>query len=173
MANSILGFIFTMKNEDPTLAGVVVDEPHGAKARYGVNSLAHPEAITDGFYEMPKGEAWCYAMRIFIQSYWTKVSGDDIDSQLLANKICDLGYVMGPESSGKIVQRAANQIIGHDELLVDGQIGPKTLAQVKGLDRILLYNAIKDFAKQRFKDIAAANPDEAQYLAGWLKRVDA
>jgi len=173
MASVLHGFIFTMKNEDPALSGVVVPEPRGAKARFGVNSIAHPEALTDGFYEMPKAEAWCYAMRIFIEFYWNKVRGDEINTQLLANKIADLGYVMGPDKATEIVQRAANQVIGQPELKVDGDLGPKTLAQVNGLDRILLYDAIKDFAKHRFEEIATANPDEQQYLDGWLKRVDA
>lgn len=173
MANPVVGFFFTEKNEDSTYSGVISPEPNGAKARFGINSLAHPEAVTDGFYEMPKAAAWAYAMKIYIMKYWNVVQGDDINSQLLANKIADLSFDMNPPEVVKIVQRAANFVIGHVELKVDGVMGPKTLAQVNGLDNILLYNAIKAYAKQRYEDIARANPEDQKYLKGWLKRVDA
>lgn len=173
MANPVIGFYFTMRNEDSSFSGVVTPEPKGAKARFGINSLAHPEAITDGFYTMSKAEAWAYAMRIYITQYWNVVEGDEIVPQLLANKIADLAFDMNPPEVVKITQRAANSLLGHVVLKVDGVMGPKTLEQVNGLDRTLLYDAIKSYARQRYQDIARANPEDQKYLNGWLRRVDA
>lgn len=173
MANPNIAFLFTMHNEDSSLSGVVTPEPNNGKARFGVNSVAHPEAITDGFYEMAKPEAWAYAFKIYLTDYWRPVQGDNITSQLLATKIADLAYDVNPMPMVKIVQRAANSVIGHVELTVDGVMGPKTLAQVNGLDSATLYNAIKGYAKEYYQDIVRAHPEYEKYLQGWLNRVDA
>lgn len=173
MADPNIAFLFTMHNEDSTLSGVVSPEPNGGKARFGVNSVAHPEALTDGFYEMSKPAAWAYAFKIYLIDYWHPVQGDNIVNQLLANKIADLSYDLNAKPMVKIVQRAANSVIGNLELTVDGVMGPKTLAQVNGLDSVALYSAIKSYAKEYYQDIVRAHPEYEKYLQGWLNRVDA
>jgi len=172
MADVDLAFTFVMKNEDSTLSGKVTPEPNGAKARFGVNSLAHPEAVTAGFYEMSHDGALDYAKNVFVQNYWNEVMGDQIMNQDVANKLADLAFNMGVVMATKIVQRATNLGTGRIIVGVDGQMGPKTLAAMNGVDPVKLLASIKDYAKQHYRDIAYRVPEEAKYLTSWLNRVD-
>lgn len=172
MADVNLAFTFVMKNEDSTLSGKVTPEPKGGKARFGVNSLAHPEAVIDGFYEMTKSDAIAYAKKVFIKSYWTPILGNQIVNQDVANKLVDLAFNLGLTPATKILQRSVNLELGGVKIFVDGQMGQKTLTAMNGLDPVKLLDSLKGYAKQYYRDIAYRNPDERTYLDSWLNRVD-
>ena len=61
MADRREAFFFVMSHEDATLSGTVVTDDNGGQSRFGVNSKDNPQALTDGFYTMPTGEALAYA----------------------------------------------------------------------------------------------------------------
>lgn len=172
MADVDIAFNFTMHNEDPTGLGKVTIDNNGGKVRFGVNSVAHPEALHDGFYVMPLPEALDYAKTVYVKDYWVPVHGYLIDNQPIANKVTDLSFDMNPMPMVRVTQRAVNFVMGRLVLEVDGEMGPKTLALVNGIDAIKLLPAIKSYAKQRYEDIVRAHPEDQPYLMGWLRRVD-
>lgn len=70
MATYDPAFDYMIRNEDYSLSGVITPEPGGAKARLGINSAANPQAIVDGFYEMPLNDAIAYAKALYQKNYW-------------------------------------------------------------------------------------------------------
>jgi lysozyme family protein len=139
-----------------------------------VNSLAHPEAVEDGFYNMPRDQALLYAQNLFKNWYWMPIHGDDILNQTVATKVVDLAFNMNVAPAVKIAQQAINSLLFPNEeaLVVDGHLGPKTLYMLNRESPELVLVAIKKFATQHYQAIAAANPDLQKYLEGWLKRVN-
>ena len=171
MANFNTAFMVVMRNEDPDLSGVVTPEPHGGKARFGINSLAHPEAVREGFYEMTNTEAWIYAEDIFKYDYWSKVWGYDIKDQNIANKFVDLAFNLAAAPATKIIQRAINSLHTVLVLTVDGQVGPLTMTALNFENPELLMAAIKIYGTQYYKDILAAHPEFQKYYHGWIVRL--
>jgi lysozyme family protein len=67
----------------------------------------------------------------------------------------------GPGRASKWLQTALG-------VVADGQIGPKTLAALKGQDPAHLANALLERTEQHYRSIA--NGRLAKFLRGWLNR---
>ena len=109
------------------------------------------------------------------QNYW---SFDAITSQLIANKIFDLGVNVGKVHAGKIVQTAVNNVlsiyadsgINAKPITVDGIIGPGTIAAINATSHGSLLPKIKAAAIAYHTSIIASHPEDAIFLAGWIRR---
>jgi|HubBroStandDraft_5_1064220.scaffolds.fasta_scaffold00774_15 lysozyme family protein len=175
MANSKEAFLFVMGHEDSTMSGVVTKDNNGGEVRFGVNSIANPQAVTDGFYQMPKDEAVEYAHNLFVIKYWNPIYGDSISDQRVANQFADLSYVSGDESV-MIIQRAVNQRGG--ELAVDGMMGSKTLNGLNAYinqDALTMLDAVKAQAIMFYQLLTKKNPAEytPQIYLSWVRRLNA
>jgi lysozyme family protein len=162
-----------MAHEDSTLSGAVTHEPDGGTARFGVNSIANPKAVADGFFEMAKDKALQYAQELFVAAYWGPISGQAIFSQCVANKYADLAYNLGVRESTRIVQRAVSSQGVEIVVSVDGKMGPRTLACINQADPEVLLRAIKQEAVKVYEDLAQRNVKFQSSLRGWLARVNA
>jgi lysozyme family protein len=133
MANFESAFTATLRHEDSQLLGVVTKDPTAknpaAVARFGVNSGAHPNAVSDGFYTMDRDKALQYAADLYKYEYFTAIGGYQINDQSIANKYFDLAVNSGIREATEIVQRACNALFGSLEigLSVDGCCGQKTI----------------------------------------------
>jgi hypothetical protein len=68
------------------------------------------------------------------------------------------------------LQRACNSFPIQVPLIEDGGWGPLTVAKVNILDPDILVAAFQQARIAHYKAIVAANPEDAQYLSGWLAR---
>ncbi|MEW5687215.1 MAG: glycosyl hydrolase 108 family protein [Pseudomonadota bacterium] len=79
----------------------------------------------------------------------------------------------GTTAAIKILQRALNRRLTI-KLRVDGQLGPKTTRAfwnvIGGHQRAELLAAIRDEAARRYEAIITADPSQAKYRKGWLRR---
>jgi len=149
----------------PKISGIVTPEPGGAKARFGINSLAHPKAVTDGFYEMPYDQALAYAKNIYKVSYWDNHGFDNLASQQLATKLFDAAINMGSGGEIGVLQRALGVPVTHimdaTTVAAENTVGPGFLQT--------LVTKLEDY----YKSLATAHPDKyAKYLSNWLHRAD-
>ena len=103
------------------------------------------------------------AKDIYKQDYWDKNKVDEMPDQL-KHIYFDMCVNQGRGRAVKILQRAANA--KGAGLKVDGGMGPKTLAAMKGveLDRVRAYR-VKYYA-----DLVTRKPDLEKFYFGWFRR---
>jgi lysozyme family protein len=116
------------------------------------------------------------AREIYRKYFWDRYNIGSIRDQDLANKVFDLTVNMGPGGSTHdgaltLLQRAVNDCGGN--LVVDGHIGPKSIAAINALDPARLLAAYRKRAESRYQEIAQANSNLAGNLTGWLSRLNA
>lgn len=90
----------------------------------------------------------------------------DMSNQDLANWLFDKGVNMGIPQAVKLLQRA----IGAAD---DGKYGAKTDAALKKAlaeDAAGVLERCREHARAFYRQLAAKDPSQAQFLNGWLKR---
>jgi lysozyme family protein len=163
MADYNVAFSFMMDDEDWKRSGVVTDEPNGGKARFGINSLAHPE-VPPAFYQADPESALEYAKSFYFTDYWTQISGTLILDQDVANKYLDLAVNLGVTQITKIVQRAAG-------VTDDGVLGPQTLRAINTSVADVLLSDIRAGAAKFYQELCDSDPEKYQNdIKGWLAR---
>ncbi len=112
---------------------------------------------------------------IYYEYYWQPVWGDKLPSPLDL-VVFDTAVNMGVKTAISLLQRALNSLLPKNEQVsVDGKIGEQTLnaiakvSQKHGLRA--LCNAMLSLRKERYHNIAKANPKLKKFLKGWLNRV--
>ena len=85
-----------------------------------------------------------------------------------AKRVFDFGVNAGAGTAVKTLQQALNALGG--TLTADGGWGPVTLAAANSADPAALVQAFIRARVAHYEAIAAANPADAAYLKGWLKR---
>ena len=132
-----------------------------AKQYLGIEpTLANLKALTDA-----------QAGKIYKPLYWDKVRGDDIALQELANMVFDFQVNAGGSAS-KLLQRVLNDLGAKPPLEVDGDIGPGTMAALKGADPKAVYRRYKQGRIDYYQDLVAKRPALGKFLKGWLIRVN-
>lgn len=170
MANFESAFDYAIGNEtfrktDGSLSDVVTPEPGEAKARYGVNSLAHPKAVADGFYEMPAVQAQTYARNVFLNDYWLNRGFAAIQDQRIASKLFDMAINMGNGGELEVLQTALNVPVTHKMDAVT-----QTALSKIGSD---FMSTLVNTLKAKYQRIANSNPEKyGRFLKNWLARAD-
>jgi lysozyme family protein len=95
---------------------------------------------------------------LYFKEFWTPVA---MLPDRLRFKTFDTCVNMGLIPGIKIMQKAVGTV-------ADGKIGPKTLAAAKDSDAVL--KKFSEFQANRYREIVAADPDQAVNLKGWLRR---
>jgi len=98
--------------------------------------------------------------------FWDRYHIGLLNSQDVANKVCDLAVNVGPGTAIKFLQRA----VGTKD---DGVLGPATAAAANAVDPDMLLAQIKEAGEHYYRDVAAAHPEWADNLNGWLARLSA
>jgi lysozyme family protein len=109
------------------------------------------------------------AKSIYKTYFWEHYHYNLIEPLQIATKIFDMCVNMGNVESHKIVQRSINKM-SHDQLLVDGIIGSKTIAAANALPDTYLHEELREESKKFYTNLAEENPKLAKFLTGWLKR---
>jgi lysozyme family protein len=125
--------------------------------KYGITALDMPGKVIK---DLTPDEAVEY----YIEHYW-KPLYSQITSQNVANKLADMGVLFGVGTAIKCVQRAL-------DMAPDADFGPLTLAATNAGNATLLFAAFREELIEHAKAVAAANPNEASNLSGWLRRIN-
>lgn len=110
------------------------------------------------------------ALVIYKTNFWDRTKGDQVADQQLANIAFDGAVNHGVNGGNKMLQRACNDL--GSILLVDGIIGPLSLAAINGHDPNALHDAYKERRRQKYLDIVANDASQSVFLNGWLRRLD-
>ncbi len=98
-------------------------------------------------------------------NFWT-VWMQTIDDQQLAQWLFQMGVVSGLSQSAKLLQRAVG-------VEADGRFGLKSRAALLAADPVAVLAECRDLAQHFYRDLADRNPQDRQFLAGWLNRANA
>jgi lysozyme family protein len=100
----------------------------------------------------------------YLEHYW-KPFYSQINSQLIANKLFDMGVLFGIGTAIKRLQ----MVLG---VTPDGNFGQMTLVVLNKADRTFVLNAFIKQMTIHAEEVAAANPVEAAFLPDWKRRID-
>lgn len=142
---------------------------HGGATRYGITRAEaarwrkKPVSVAE-MKVFPIEEA----KSIYKAWYWDTMSLDKVSSAPSAICMFDIGVVMGIGIPPKFAQAICNAHGG--SLVVDGHIGPMTLAAVNALDANVFVRDFSAKTEARFRGIVANNSSQSVFLKGWLNR---
>jgi lysozyme family protein len=164
MANRTGIIQWVIRFEDSTLSGKVSTLPgdSGGMTRFGIASNVHPE-VPATFYTTDAATALFMAQQIYANSYWHPLQLDSIDDDGLASVMLDFGINSGVSRATKELQMLLGTVS-------DGVIGSQTLALIEQADESALAAKLRTQRQEWDREVAAANPGDAPYLANWLKR---
>jgi len=96
-------------------------------------------------------------------NFWDVNRLDNFNDQQLANSVYDFGVNSGTGRAAKFLQ----EILG---VSVDGEIGPKTLAQLN-VGNFKAIHAAYNCKRKAFYEGLAKNPTQKKFLKSWLSRL--
>lgn len=139
--------------------GGYVDNPDdpGGETNMGISKRQFPDLDI-------KNLTQDQAIGIYREGYWKELYSQ-IDSQIIANKLFDLGVLFGVGTAVGILQLTLG-------ITVDHAFGPNTLQAVNDADETSLLASYKANLMTHIFNIATANPAERQFLKGWSNRIN-
>ncbi len=108
-----------------------------------------------------------YIQSFYKEKFWDKINLSKVKDENLQNIIFD-AYVNSGGNGIKVLQRTLNTVFGK-KLVVDGAIGPITIATINSVNAKLFFDAFKLARESYYKAIAKG--DNAIFLQGWLNRL--
>lgn len=152
----------TLKNE-----GGYVDDPNdaGGATNMGITQDDLDRAYGPGTFsvqQLTPAQAEAY----YLTHFWTYLY-NQIESQLVANKLFDLGVLFGTGEDVILLQ----QCLDHFNVVVDGNFGPHTLAAVNEDSELPLLAEYKQKVFAHIQVIVLAHPEDARFETGWENRV--
>lgn len=133
----------------------------GGETKYGVSKRSYPNVdIKNLTVEQAKD--------IYYRDFWLTGPYDQIACGPLAEKVFNTAVNAGNSRAFKLLQQAVNKCGGN--VIVDGAVGPKTLAAVNSLDGQAVLSAYRVAQADFYKGLVAADPSKGVFLKGWLNR---
>lgn len=139
-----------------------VNDPldNGGETKFGVAQSANPELNI-------KSLSWDAAKRVYFRKYWLASSADDVS--LIAPKV-SLIHFDGAVNHG--VGRASKMLQQALGVIPDGDIGPKTLNALRGIDPDIVCSRLATIRRAFYNGIVAANPSQKRFINGWMARIN-
>jgi lysozyme family protein len=145
----------------------------GGMTRYGLASRWHPELVAKNFYDrlkMPDAVAEPLALATYACAYAAPLLLSEIDDQDVANRVLSFAVNEGQCEAVGILQ-AACAACG-EPLNIDDRIGPATIAAVNAINPAALLAALRSREEAFYEHLAASNPSDEKFLAGWEHRAE-
>jgi len=149
----------------------------GGLTVYGITTRDFPEVVARIRALPPDAEE--ERLRIVREFYWTEwwlpLRCEELTNRYVAAELFDSAVNCGPGNAKRFAQHAANLISanlpGYATLLVDGVIGPKTIAALNGLSK--RYALALVLAQNLFQGIYyyGLRERKPQFIRGWMRRL--
>jgi lysozyme family protein len=129
----------------------------GGLTKYGIDQRSHPDVDIANLTK--EG-----AIDIYYHAYWLPSHAEEMPVGI-GEVLFDIRVNGG---HGVSWLQEALQHTGHD-IVVDGVIGPKTIAAAKNAGREAIIS-LCDRREQYWQSVVIANPSQAENLEGWKRR---
>lgn len=100
---------------------------------------------------------------IYRKLYWAPIGGDNLTQQIVAMCLFDMSVLMGPVRASMLAQQALG-------LVMDGKVGPKSIAALNKTGVVAFVNGFSDACDAYLRQIVAKDATQQVWLPGWLKR---
>jgi lysozyme family protein len=143
--------------------GGYVNNPNdkGGPTKYGITQADMPGVDMSTISQI---EAIAY----YREHYWKDLYSQ-INSQLVAEKLFDMGVLMGVGTAVKLLQvTIKNRMM----IVPDGVFGPQTLADVNLQRSDELLSCYRVTLLNHAVNIAGANPKDSEFIQGWITRIN-
>ena len=149
----------TLQNE-----GGLVNNPAdpGGLTKFGISQRSYPTLDI-------RNLTVAQATAIYYRDFWSKYPYDQIIFVPLACKVFDTCVNLGQARGIKLLQRCL-QVNGSPTIIADGGFGPGTLKAINNTDGPTLIAAYRGAQAAYYNAVVAANPQDQQFLRGWLAR---
>lgn len=142
----------------------------GAATMIGVTLATYTEYCRKKGYPCPtidrlRGMTYAQWLDILKTMFWDRWKADEIANQSIAAILVDWVW-----TSGKYGITIPQQVLG---VIVDGVVGPKTLAAVNRQNPAQFFAQIMAERKAYIDRICANRPINNKYKRGWLRRLNA
>jgi len=150
------------------LEGGYVNDPDdpGGETKYGISKRSYPHLDIANLTLVD-------AKKIYHVDFWLRMMLHELLSSTIACEIFEQGVNMGRSVAITHCQKSISLI--KMPLIVDGFIGPKTIAAMNSLRPNEIEAFLKCMNGYQFKwyeDIVTNKPTQRKYFVGWLKRVE-
>lgn len=108
------------------------------------------------------------ALKVYKAHFWDGKAYPKMKHAEVAIKCFDMAVNMGPKQANKLAQRAANDC--GEKLVVDGAIGPASIAAMNWIDEGSMMNALRNRQADFYRDLVVRKPSYKKFLKGWLNR---
>lgn len=139
--------------------GQRVGTNHGISARFYEDIIGRPPTVAD-----MKAITLSKAKSLYKKYFWDDVHGDSLINQSVANLIADHAVNSGESPIGTIVQRILKNDFNKN-IVVDGDIGPKTAAAINSVNQQSLFTKIKAARASYYYSLGG------EFLSSWLNRL--
>lgn len=126
--------------------------------------LVFPDATIDDLKKLTQSEA----AAIYNALYYSKTKTNKLPP-FIQDIVFDMNVLHGPINSTTILQRAIKACGG--DIIVDGQLGPKTIGAANVIDIKRLRSALIEQRKFFIARIIARDPSQSVFELGWMRRV--
>ena len=142
-----------------THEGGYVNNPHdkGGPTKYGITQADMPG---EDIQSITPDQAIAY----YAEHYWKDLYSQ-INDQSLAEKLFDMGVLFGVKTAVKLLQISMQSVIN---VVSDGAFGPNTLAAVNEHGNLAVYRVV---LINHCMDVVNRNPQDSEFLHGWLNRI--
>lgn len=133
----------------------------GGETNFGISKRSYPDVdIKNLTVEQAKD--------IYYRDFWQKGPYDKLACGALAEKVFNTAVNAGNGRAFKLLQQAANACGA--KLVVDGVVGPKTIAAINSLDGQEVLEQFRIEQANFYYSIVARDPNQRVFLKGWLAR---
>lgn len=161
---------FLLDAEDRGRTYKEVIDNNGGRVIAGINSKSYPEQEA-AIASAPESQKSALVYQFYFSEFWLPLKLGGLESQDVANRVLSAAVNCGMNTAIQMLQQAVNLLGG--PIGVDGHIGPITLAAANSVDPERLLAAYRQEWGDKYRRIAAANPNDEKYLKGWLARAKA
>ena len=138
----------------------------GGKTKYGIiEEEARDFGYTGDMQDLTKE----LAKNIYLKKYYLGNKLDKVINDKVALSICDWAV----NSGGKGIKKA--QIVANKfgaNLVIDGIVGNKTLEAINAIDPEAFLKEYHEMQRTFYKNLAAKDSTQEDFLKGWLNRVE-
>lgn len=103
---------------------------------------------------------------IYYELYWSKMQGDLIENQAIAEIIVDMNINCGSGQKNRHI-KAIQKFVG---VKSDGIMGKNTVKYINQTNSKVLYEKIYNYRSRYYKAIGVGN--QKKFLRGWLNRLN-